>query len=211
MEFIPSLEKDGTICDLDFFVFETVCKSIRDWLDRGIEPVCISSNFSRIHLKNDLFADRILKIMEKYDIDSKYVEIEITESASYEDFQRLEIFLAEMKKHDIDVSIDDFGTGYSSLSLLKNLDVDIIKLDRSFIMDIDSDKSQKSRNDRIVINNIIRMANELNMRVIAEGVETEDQAAFLQDASCEMAQGYLFDRPVSHDDFENLLLGNRKY
>ena len=114
-----------------------------------------------------------------------------------------------MKKHKIKVSIDDFGTGYSSLSLLKDLKVDVIKLDQSFIKSLDEGGDNSS--SEVVIKNIIHMVDELSMKIIAEGVETNEEAEFLKGVSCNMAQGYLYDKPMSQVDFEVLLKGSREY
>ena len=207
MEFIPVLEKDGTICELDFYVFETVCKDIKRWRKQGIEPVKVSVNFSKVHVFDWLFTKRILSILQKYGVDSKYIEIELTESSSQADYRDLMEFITSMRDCGINVSIDDFGTGYSSLSLLKELKVDIIKLDKSFIDNIE----KNSGTDEIVIKNIINMVNELDMQVIAEGVETFGQAEFLRNAKCAMAQGYLFDRPLPCEEFEQRLTEGREY
>jgi len=207
MEFIPVLEKNGDICELDFYVFETVCRDIKRWQEQGIEPVKVSVNFSKVHVFDWLFTKRILSIMQKYGVDSKYIEIELTESSSQGDYQDLMEFITSMRDCGIHVSIDDFGTGYSSLSLLKQLKVDIIKLDKSFIDDIE----KRDGIDEIVIKNIIHMVNELDMQVIAEGVETSGQAEFLRKANCAMAQGYLFDRPLPCEEFEQRLTVGREY
>ncbi|SNU08538.1 diguanylate cyclase (GGDEF) domain-containing protein [Lachnospiraceae bacterium] len=209
LSFIPTLEREGTICELDFYVFETVCRDIREWLDRGVEPINVSVNFSKNHLKNDDFSSRILSIISLYNIDPKYIEVELTETACYEDYNKLKKFLSEMKKNNIAVSIDDFGTGYSSLSLLKDLKVDVIKLDQSFIKSID--ESEEAQSTEVVIKNIVHMVDELSMKIIAEGVETEREAEFLKKVCCDMAQGYLYDKPMSHDDFEIILRGGRVY
>lgn len=207
MEFIPVLETSGDICELDFYVFETVCRDIKRWRSQGIEPVKVSANFSKVHVFDWLFTRRILSIMQKYDVDSRYIEIELTESSGQADYRDLVEFITSMRDCGINVSIDDFGTGYSSLSLLKELQVDIIKLDKSFIDDIE----KKNGIDEIVIKNIINMVNELDMQVIAEGVETSGQAEFLKNANCAMAQGYLFDRPLPCEEFEQRLTKGREY
>lgn len=207
MEFVPVLEEEGSICDLDFYVFETVCRDIRQWLDQGLEPVRVSVNFSKIHLHNKVLAEDILSIINKYGIASKYIEIELTEMSGYEDYEALAAFVDMMKDKGVNTSIDDFGTGYSSLNLLKDLKVDIIKLDKSFLDDIMKTQNHK---DEIVIKNIVNMVRELQMEVIAEGVETTEQVDFLKNIKCCMAQGFLFDRPLSHDDFEKRLR-NRTY
>ena len=209
MEFIPALEEDGSITELDFVIFEKVCRDIRMWLDAGIEPVKVSVNFSKHHIKTKEAALNIIGILNRYAIDPKYIEVELTESACYEDMEEIKEFLETLSKHKISVSIDDFGTGYSSLSLLKNLMVDIIKLDQSFVRAIDGEDETEVKNDMVVIKNIVNMVKELNMDIIAEGVETLEEAGFLREVNCNMAQGYLFDKPMPHDDFELLLKGNR--
>ncbi|MGN1416113.1 MAG: EAL domain-containing protein [Oscillospiraceae bacterium] len=204
MDFIPILEAEGSICRLDFYVFETVCADIKRWIEMGSEPVRVSVNFSKRHLHNNQLADQILDIIRKYDIDSSYVEVELTEMTSAEDFNAMSIFVDKMKENGVGTSIDDFGTGYSSLNLLKDLDVDVIKLDKSFFTNINAEDSEAST-DRIVVKNIVNMVNELNMEAISEGVETHAQADFLRETHCSMAQGFLFDRPLPKDEFEKRL------
>lgn len=207
LDFIPVLEHEGSICTLDFYVLDTACRDIRKWLDAGIEPVRVSVNFSKVHLHNQKLAEDILAVLDKYHIASKYIEVELTEMSGYEDFEALSTFVNIMKDHGINTSIDDFGTGYSSLNLLKDLNVDIIKLDKSFLHNI----TEKNKSDEIVIKTIINMIRELNMDVIAEGVETFEQAEFLTSMNCRMAQGFLFDKPLPRDDFEHRLTCNRVY
>ena len=211
MELIPALEKDGSICELDLYVFENVCKDIRQWIESCMEPVTVSVNFSKLHLKNDEFAKQIITIMERYNVDPKYIEVELTETACYEDYSALKGFIEQMKLNSIKVSIDDFGTGYSSLSLLKDLKVDVIKLDQSFIRSIDGNTDGNNESTEIVIKNVINMVDELSMDIIAEGVETCEEADFLKGVSCDMAQGYLFDKPMTHADYETILRGSRRY
>ncbi len=206
MDFIPVLEREGSICNLDFYMLERVCIDIRKWQAKGISPVRISVNFSKAHLYHPDLADNVLRILNKYEIDSKYIEIELTETSSYDNYENMFHFVQRMKENGVGTSIDDFGTGYSSLNLLKDLKVDIIKLDKSFLDNLEC----SGKADEIVIKNIVNMVSELNMNVIAEGVETAVQADFLRDIHCSMAQGYLFDRPLPHDEFEKRLM-NRVY
>lgn len=206
-DFIPVFEREGTICLIDFYVFEKVCQDIRDWLDKGIEPVRISSNFSKLHLHNKNLAKDILAIMEKYHVDSKYIEIELTESSGYEDFQALSEFINTMNQHGIHTAIDDFGTGYSSLNLLKNLNIQIIKLDKSFL----HTSFGKDKSDEVVIKTIINMAQDLGMQVVCEGVETQEQLTVLDKLNCHMAQGFLYDKPLPHDEYEKRLIEHRIY
>lgn len=205
MEFIPVLENEGTICRLDFYVLEKVCEDIKGWLDAGIEPVKVSVNFSKHHLHNKRLADRILGIIRKHGIDGKYLEVELTEMTGTDDLAAMGVFVNEMKKNGIATSIDDFGTGYSSLNLLKDLDVDVIKLDKSFFTNINEDNDETST-DKIVVKNIVSMVNELHMEAISEGVETKYQADFLRNIKCKMAQGFMFDKPLPKEEFETRLV-----
>ena len=170
-------------------------------MKRGIEPVRVSVNFSRNDLRHSDMADRIVDIIKKSRVESQYIEIEITELSDADDFKQLSDFVTAMRENGICTSIDDFGTGYSSLNLLKDLDVDIIKLDKSFISNIQDAPSA----DKIVVKNAVEMARALDKEVIAEGVEAETQVDFLKDIQCQMAQGFLYDKPLPHDAFEECL------
>lgn len=201
-DFIPVLEEDGTVCQVDFYMLEQVCQDLNDWLSRGFNPPIVSVNFSKHHLSNPNFVEEIMDILERYGIDPSYIEIELTETTNFHDFSRLKKSIAEMQAYGLTTSIDDFGTGYSSLNLLKDLSVDIIKIDKSFLS---ADNSSYER-DQIVIRNIIQMAHELGIDIITEGVETTEQALLLRGINCMMAQGYLFDKPLPKEDFEDRMM-----
>ncbi len=207
MDFIPALEREGTICELDMYVFEKVCKDIRRWLDHDMKPVRVSVNFSKLHFKNDNFVDSILDIIHRQGVPATYIEIELTEASGFENFDNFLKFSKIMRDNGIEVSIDDFGTGYSSLNVLKKMNVDIIKLDKSFIDTIANDDEQ----DEVFVKNIVNMINELGMRVVAEGVETDSQVKFLKQIDCSAVQGYFYDRPMPRDRFEERLLDKRVY
>ena len=204
-EFIPVLETDDSICKLDFYIFESVCRDIRRWIDEGTVPVRISTNFSRKNLILPDFADRIRKILDQYNIPREYIEVELTETLSEEENDRLSQFIRSMHEANIVMAIDDFGTGYSSINLLRDFPADVLKLDKSFI-----DKHINTRRDNVVVANIARMAKELDMSVITEGVENWDQVDFLKGVDIKLVQGYLFDKPMSKEDFEQRLI-NKKY
>ena len=173
----------------------------------GIEPVRVSVNLSKKNLENPNLSEDVLNIINRYDIPHEFLEIELTETSGYEDFNALNAFVETMNKHNITTSIDDFGSGFSSLNLLKDLAVDVIKLDRSLLSSIElHDKC-----DEIVLRNIINMINELEMTEVAEGVETVEQATFLKDINCSMAQGFLFDKPLPQEEFVKRLTGSRAY
>lgn len=200
-KFIPLLEDEGSITELDFYIFENVCMDLRAWLDAGITPVRVSSNFSKLHLQNPDFAEHVLSIIRKYKIPHDYIEVELTESSGYENFEALKSFVGIMNENKIYVSIDDFGTGYSSLSLLKDLNADVVKLDKSFIDDI----GKGDVTNENLVKNVINMIRDLNRDIICEGVETRQQAEFLMEQGCYKVQGYLYDKPLPHDEFENRL------
>ena len=197
ISFIPILEKEGTIRDLDFYVLEQVCNDLNDTISKGLKPVKTSVNFSKVHLHDSDFAARIIQTIDLHNIDHSLIEIELTESSAYEDLNALISFIAELKKHNLAVSIDDFGTGYSSLVLLKNISVDVVKLDKPFVDDIDKEYDK----DKVILKHIINLLNDINMEIVAEGVETSSQAEFLKNVGCNIIQGYLFDKPIPYEEF----------
>lgn len=203
--FIPILEKEDKVAELDFYVFERVCEDIASWCNQGIEPVRISSNFSKTHLQNKHLSEDILKIVDKYQVDHKYLELELTESSGYEDLSALNKFIQCMSKEKIHTSMDDFGTGYSSLSMLKEVNVDVVKLDKSFLSGVDEGDVSKEK----MISHLVHMIRDLNRLVICEGVETKKELVFLEGISCDMIQGYYFDKPLPHDEFQERLLHPR--
>lgn len=194
-EFIPAFEQNGMVCALDFYILEQVCMDIRQWLDMGIEPVRISVNFSRKHLTNQNLAEDIMRIIQKYDVDSQYIEIELTETVDEEEAGLLIAFMNRMRKYNILMTIDDFGTGYSSLNMLRSFPVDVLKIDKSLV-----DNMEES--DQIILSNVVKMASELKMDVVAEGVETWEQVDYLKTVKCGVVQGFLFDRPMPKEQFE---------
>lgn len=198
VEFVPVLEQNGMICMLDFYVLEQVCKDIRDWLQKGIEPVRVSVNLSRKHLANPNLAEDIMNVLNKYETESKHIEVELTETVDEAESAQLVDFMEKMKDKKVALSIDDFGTGYSSLNMLRSFPVDVLKLDRTFLNSLEE-------NDRIVLSNIIRMASELNMDVVAEGVENWQQMDYLKKMACKVVQGFLFDKPMPKEVFEEKL------
>ena len=201
-EFIPIFEKNGFITKLDIYVFEEVCKTIRKWLNEGINPIPVSVNLSRMHLQNPNFLKKYKEIQEKYEVPADLLEIELTETLVFENFEQLKKVIDDIHQMGFSCSIDDFGSGYSSLNLLKEIPVDILKLDRIFF----SKKNDKRGNS--VIESIISLAKKLNMTTISEGVETISQVEFLRKADCDLVQGYVYSKPLAKDDFEITFLKN---
>lgn len=197
VEFIPLFEKNGFIIDLDFYVYEEVFKRMRSWIDEGKELIPISLNVSRLHLNDTDFIPRLKKLTQKYNIPTSLIELELTESIFFENVDYLLKTMKELKLLGFTCSIDDFGSGYSSLNLLKDLPIDVLKLDKDFFPNHYINKKEK-----VIISNIVKMAKELDITVLSEGIETEEQANFLTEIGCTMAQGYLFDKPMPINIFE---------
>ena len=200
--FIPAFEKNGFIVKLDAYVWEGVCRLLRRWIDSGHTAVPISVNASRESLYDPGFYGLLTGLIEKYALDPRLLEIEITETAYAENLERILEVAGGLRAAGFTVLMDDFGSGYSSLNMLKDISVDILKIDLRFLQKTDG-QDQRSEN---IIESVIRMAKWLKLSVIAEGVETAGQAAFLADAGCRYAQGYYFYRPMPSGEFEALLL-----
>ncbi len=202
-DFVPYLEKSGKVVELDMFIFRRVCEYIKELQSQGIEPPLISSNFSKMHLLNPTLAEDIIAIVEEYNVDPKYIELEITESSGYVDMQALDRLVKRVREYGFRVSLDDFGTGYSSLSLLKDMDSDEVKLDKSFL------KNMETEDGKQFVRNIIHMIQDMGREVICEGIEEKEQLDFLIDANCDKGQGYLFGRAVMKDEFTKILLDEK--
>ncbi len=202
--FIYILEKDKSIIELDLYILEEACKIINRWSDNKFKLVPISVNVSRVTLiEDDTFITKLNDIINNYDIDTRFLEIEVTERVMLKDTNKIISVIKEIKDLGIKVSLDDFGSGYSSLTILKNLPIDTIKLDKLFL-----DKKDISEKGKIVIESIINMANRLGLEVVAEGVEYFEQAQVLKNLGCEIVQGYLYGRPTNISDFEKLEIFN---
>jgi len=182
---------------VDFYVYEAVCAHIRDALKQGEKILPVSVNVSRLHLKDEDFIEKVIKLVKKYAVPPEYLEFELTENAFLDDEQRAIQILRDLRNNGFLVSIDDFGSGYSSLNLLKELPVDILKLDRAFF-----GMNDLKENNAIVVSSIINMANQMNISVICEGVETREQVEFLKNTECDSVQGFFFAKPISKDEFD---------
>jgi len=189
-QFIPLAESSGLIIQIGDWVLEQVCQNIQDWNKKGYRPVRVAVNISPKQFKEENFASKIEHLLSKYHIEPKYLELEITES-SMVNVNETHSILTKLKQLGVFVSVDDFGTGYSSLSYLKKYPIDIIKIDQSFIRDINKD----DRNEAI-IKAIITLSHNLGMEVVAEGVEDKFQEQFLKDHQCRKGQGYLYNKPL---------------
>ena len=201
-DFIPVAEDTGLIVFIGEWVLRTACAQNKAWQDAGCPPMRINVNLSARQFQQKNLVQRISKILMETQLDPRWLELEITESVAMKDVEFSGKMLYELRKMGITIAIDDFGTGYSSLSYLNRLPIDMIKIDRSFIRDISSDPD-----DATIVSTIIVLAQNLKMRVTAEGVETQEQLQFLQNHQCNEMQGYLFSRPLPVDELSSLLCG----
>lgn len=193
-EFIPIFEENGFVLKLDSVIWESACKKIRAWLDAGLEPVPISVNVSRQYLTTFDVAGAVSALIKKYDIPIKLLELEITESL---DAPGVEEVIGKIKQAGFTILMDDFGSGYSSLNMLKTTQFDVLKIDRSFLSEfMESDRGRK------IIHHTISMSHDIGLDIIAEGVETLDQAKFLNSCGCDAAQGFYYSRPIPVEDFD---------
>ncbi|MDY0204467.1 MAG: EAL domain-containing protein [Desulfovibrio desulfuricans] len=195
--FIPLFERNGLIMDIDMHVFTQVCKAMQSWRLRNLPLYTVSCNFSRVHFDRPGFPRQLAEIADRYAIPHELLEVEITESAIMKNPEAAWLRLIQLKQYGFKTAIDDFGAGYSSLGLVQMLNADVIKIDRSFVLrDLPGQRAQT------VLGNIIRMALDLEMSVICEGVETAEQAAILMRLGCFKAQGYYYAKPEPEHEFE---------
>ena len=198
-EFIPLFESNGFITILDKYMFDHVCRDIKNWLEAGYSVVPVSVNLSQLQLYNSGFIDEYKEIIEKYDIPPEYVQLELTETTLFSKISTMNEIIDNLHSIGFKILMDDFGTGYSSLNMLKNVKVDVLKLDKSFVDDIGETKGN------IVVSSIVSLGQLLNMKIVAEGVETQEQFEFLRDIFCDEIQGYYFSKPIPKIEYEKLL------
>ncbi len=201
--FIPQLEREGSVCRLDYYMLEQVCGFLKSRLDKGQKIVPVSVNFSRRHLEEIDLVERITGTIDRFGIDRSYIEIELTESEDYQNYEIMSSVIGRLKERGISTSIDDFGTGFSSLNMIKKVDLDTIKIDKSLIPfdDVNNNKQQ----DIVMFSSIIDLIGRLGKKSVAEGVETTQQLDYLEKLGCDIVQGYVFDKPLPKDEFEQRL------
>ncbi|MCI7090788.1 MAG: bifunctional diguanylate cyclase/phosphodiesterase [Anaerovibrio sp.] len=199
-DFIPVFENNGFVYEVDKFIWEESCRYLRKWLDEGREVHPISVNVSRIDLYDPKLVQHLVDLREKYQLPSQYLELEITESAYTEDPEQIITITRQLREAGFVILMDDFGTGYSSLNMLKDIQIDVLKLDMGFLKS--SDHSAKGGN---ILTAILKMAESLKMQAIAEGVETKEQVEFLKSIGCKYVQGFYYSKPLPVDEFEKLI------
>lgn len=200
--YIPLFEKNGFIIRLDECIWEQACRVLRSWMDRGLTPIPLSVNVSRVHIHDTRMCDKLLALIEKYRLPPHLLELELTESVFLDNNALWLDAIGTLQKHGFLLSLDDFGAGSSSLHMLKDLPMDVLKLDRGFLNEVVG-----TTRGRTIIRHVISLADDMDMKVVTEGVETGEQAALLLNAGCSVAQGFLYSRPVPVGAFENMAFG----
>ena len=197
-DFIPLFEKNGNICRLDCYVFEEVCRTIDRWRREGRKLFPVSVNLSRQHFKRNDFLNQFADVAAKYRIPEGLLELELTESIFFDDNSIAMVRESINRMHELGFkcSLDDFGSGFSSLGLLKEFDVDTIKLDRRFFLDMSKPKAED------VVECLIDLAGRLKVKTVAEGIETQEQIDFLKQIHCDMVQGFFYSPPLRAEEFE---------
>ena len=197
-KFIPIFESNKFILKLDLYIFEQVCKDMKEWKGKHNFDLIVSVNVSREHFTEENFLAKYVEIASKYGIDTNKIDLEITESATIDSKINITKIMGEIKKAGFLISIDDFGTGYSSLNILHDMPIDILKIDKSFV-------DQIGREDSI-IENILNIAKKFNLKTIAEGVETKKQKDYLENNGCNIIQGYYYSKPIQKNELEEFIL-----
>jgi diguanylate cyclase (GGDEF)-like protein len=200
IKFIPMAEETGSIVPIGDWVLHEACRQNKAWQDAGLPPMTVCVNVSARQFREKSLISQVVGALKDSGLDAKYLELELTESLIMQDVEQAVATMKELQGLGVQLSIDDFGTGYSSLSALKHFPVVRLKIDKSFIDGLPADE-----NDKAVASAVISLGQKLNLRVIAEGVETDDQLAFLRDNNCDEMQGYHFSRPIPAQEIEELL------
>lgn len=196
-DFVPLYEKTNLITKLDMFVFENVCKKLKEWTEKGYKLFPISVNESRKVLYYKNHVKELEDLVKKYKVNPNLIELELTETAAVRDIEDAKKAAEKVHALGFIVSMDDFGVGYSSFYMLKNIHIDVLKIDRNFSHEVMEDKR-----GRIILESIIEMAKKLEIKTVAEGIETKEQVDYLRKIGCDMIQGYYYAKPMPIEEFE---------
>jgi EAL domain-containing protein (putative c-di-GMP-specific phosphodiesterase class I) len=199
-QFVPIAEDCGLIRPIGRWVVHEACRQAKAWQDAGLPAMPVSVNISAVEFRSKEFLNNIVDILKETRLDPQYLEIELTESVLMKHGEESNSVLRALKMLGVQLAIDDFGTGWSSLSYLRHLPIDALKVDKSFLQEITSRSSAAP-----IVSAVISMGKSLHHRVVAEGVETGDQLAFLQAEDCSEGQGYYFSRPLVAQEFARIL------
>lgn len=195
-EFIPLAEESGVIIEIGKWMITEVCRNYKKWMENKRQPIKVSVNFSSTQFIERNFAENIKIILDEFKLDPHFLIMEITEAVLINKVERVIDNIKKLQSYGIQLALDDFGTGYSSLAYLNSLDIDILKIDKSFIKNIFENKTN------IITKTIINMAKDLNIKIVAEGIEKWDQLAYLKGLNCYSGQGYIFNKPMPLESFE---------
>ena len=198
-DFIPLFERNGFIIKLDEYMWEEACKAIHSWQQQGRRQFPVSVNVSRYHIYNRNIEQVLNNLLKKYELTPGALSLEITETMFFDNQNELYFLLNHLQQMGFRLEVDDFGSGYSSLNMLRNVPVDVLKIDKGFL-----DDTLNSEKGKIVIRHTIAMAKALQLQIIAEGVETEEHVRFLKNSQCDIAQGYYFAKPMPLEEFNKL-------
>lgn len=201
-DFIPVLEGSKAICTLDFYMLDHVCSDIRRWLDEGRKAVKVSVNLSRLHLGDQDLLESILETVDRHKVPHEYIEIELTETTTDVDYAELKKIVNGLREQGISTSVDDFGIGYSSLNLIREMPWNVLKIDKSFLPDMEEKQDPTKVK---MLRHIITMSQDLGLECLVEGVETKAQVKLLLECKCYLAQGFYFDKPLPVNEFEKRL------
>ncbi len=205
-QFIPLFEQNGFCVKLDLYMVEQACRQIRSWMDRGIEPVPISVNQSKLLFFEGDYVQKLTHLLEVYRIPAHFIILEILEGLALENVDELSAKITQLQAKGFRISLDDFGSGYSSLNTLGKLQIDEVKLDKEFLMNA---ADQKQMRVRLIMEEIVRMAGRLGISTVAEGVETPEDEQLIRAIGCNVGQGYLYSKPISADDFDRIYMQER--
>ena len=198
--FIPALEQTEAVNQVDWCILEQACATVLELREQGVK-MQLSVNFSRWHVKETDFLEKLNTIVDRYHIPHKYVEVEITESALITESEKILGWVKEIRNAEYSVAIDDFGSGLSSLQFVKDIPADVLKIDRSLLSG-----NCENEKERIVLESIFYFSKRLNMKTVAEGVETREQLGFLRTCSCDQIQGFIFAKPMPKEEFCELVI-----
>lgn len=197
-EFIPAFEKNGFCARLDLYMVDRTCCQLRKWLDAGYEPICISVNQSRLLFYQSDYVDRLCSILQRYEIPNGLIQLEILEGLAIENIEQMNKTLTQLHEKGFRLSLDDFGSGYSSLNVLAGIQVDEVKFDKDFLLESAPDKKERNK---LALKNVVKLAKDLQITTVAEGVEVQQDEEFVSSIGCEYGQGFFYSCPIPPEEF----------
>lgn len=202
-QFIPLFERNGFCVKLDLYMVEQACRQIRSWMDRGIQPIPLSVNQSKLLFFEPNYVQTLTELVRAYNVPPHYITLEILEGLALENVEALNEKITQLQAEGFRISLDDFGSGFSSLNTLGKLKIDELKVDRAFLLEM---SSQEQARVRLILKEIVQIARQLSISTVAEGVETEEDEQLIREIGCDFGQGYLYSHPVSTEDFDRTFM-----